>query len=166
MAQNLPNEIMERFLAAAEAVQVSRLAERTAASAVESAIAAHRDAQQAKEQAEADFASLVQEAAKPTHVSPVTLADLAAEEFGDVVAKEEFTVGHHTQRVVAFLNANPARFFTAAEMGPYIAVANMDSLRTTLATLATENEIVRGEKGRYGAKALAPTSKEAAPIVG
>ena len=77
------------------------------------------------------------------------------------VVEKYFTTGGHAERVVAFLNATPTRFFTAAEMGPHVGIANMDSLRTTLSVLAAEGEIVRGNaKGQYGAKALAKMRPE------
>lgn len=71
------------------------------------------------------------------------------------------TNGAMRDRVLHFLGANAPRFYAAGDIAPYIGVTNLDSLRTTLANLAAEGEIVRGEKGQYSARSSG--KKEARP---
>lgn len=173
VTQMLPNDTIEMLIAATDAVKTARASVLLAGEQVLSAQRQHETAVAAQAKAEADLAALVHEAAEGAAIQALLRAAQAQEEpipapANDasempIVAKEEFMTGHHTVRVVAFLNANPTRFFTAAEMARYVGVANMDSLRTTLANLAADGEIVRGDvKGQYGATSLAKAQKEEA----
>lgn len=92
----------------------------------------------------------------PSSFSPEMQAGIAVVNKTGLVITRNCVYGSVKDRVLAFINANPNRAFTAADVGGILTLENTDSVRTQLASLAGDDLIARDGRGMYRAKEAKP----------